>query len=235
MVVSERGTSGFEYVRPLRPLHFPVEAKVPESQRHLELRTALYLLLSFHLRGRAAVGSDQFVYFDASDPHAYLAPDLLVKLDDQGAEIVSWKVWERGTPDLAVEIASRSDAPDEPWRHKLARYHRLGVRELVLFDPRARQPIRVWDYVDGDLAERKVEPNAPVPSPVLGLWWVSVPHERWGPMLRVARDALGTELVPTELEFEAEQRKREAEARKREALRVRELEQELARLKSSGR
>lgn len=66
MAMSERGSEAFErgfleqrfeYLRPLRPRRFPVEAKVPESARHLELRTALYQLLSFLLRGRAAVGS----------------------------------------------------------------------------------------------------------------------------------------------------------------------------------
>lgn len=224
MAMSEIRSADFEYVRPLRPLHFPVEAKVPESQQHFEVRTALYQLLSFHLEGRAIVGSDQFVYFDASDPKACLAPDVFLQLGSVGPAIESWKTWERGTPDLAIEIASRSDTPDEPWQRKLERYHALGVRELVLFNQRVPQKIRVWDYVDGDLAERKISPDTPVPCVVLGLWWVTVSDERWGPMLRLAQDAERRELVRTRLETEAEAR-RVAEAR------VHELERTLAALR----
>lgn len=235
----------FEYVRPLQPRRFPVEAKVPESTRHLELRTALYQLLGFFLRGRAAVGSDQFVYYDASNPKACLVPDVYLKLGRNHTDIASWKTWELGAPDLAIEIASRSDAPEEAWDDKLTRYHRLGVRELVRFDPRAPQQLRVWDYVEGDLAERRVEASIAVPSRVLGAWWVVVPHEQWGPMLRLSLDAGGHELVKSELEAATEARQREAEARQREAearqaaetlreqaeARVRELEAELARLR----
>jgi Uma2 family endonuclease len=172
MAMRESGPEKFEYLRPLRPLHFPEEAEVPEFQRHLELRTLLYQLLSFWLQGRATVGSDQFLYFDASDPKVCLAPDVFLQLGSDGSEITSWKTWERGTPDLAIEIASRSDAPDEPWNKKLARYHRLGVRELVRFDQNAAEPLRVWDYVDGDLAERKLSSATPVACRVLGAWWV---------------------------------------------------------------
>jgi hypothetical protein len=203
----------------------------------------LYQLLSFWLRGRATVGSDQFLYFDASDPKVCLAPDVFLQLGSDGSEITSWKTWERGTPDLAIEIASRSDAPDEPWNKKLARYLRLGVRELVRFDQNAAQPLRVWDYVEGDLAERKLSIEAPVACRVLGAWWVLAPHERWGRMLRLAHDPEGTQLVETETEAahraEAAARQAEAAARQAEAAvrlsaeaRVQELEAELSRLRS---
>ena len=234
MAMRDSGPENFEYVRPLRPLHFPVEAKVPESQRHLELRTMLYQLLSFWLQGRATVGSDQFLYFDASDPKLCLAPDVFLQLGPPGPEITSWKTWERGTPELAIEIASRSDAPDEPWQTKLARYHRLGVRELVRFDQKAAEPLRVWDYVEGDLAERKLSPAAPAACRVLGAWWVLVPHERWGRMLRLAHDPEGTQLVQTETEAARQSEAAETEARLSAEARVRELEAELLRLRSQA-
>jgi len=247
--MSETRSDRFEYVRPLQRLHFPAVAEVPESHRHLELRTALYQLLSFHLRGKATVGSDQFLYFDASNPKAYLAPDVFLQLGSEGPEIDLWKTWERGTPELAVEIASRSDAPDEPWRLKLERYHRLGVCELVRFNQRARQKLRIWDYVEGDLAERKLAPDAPAWCPVLGLFWVIRADERWGPMLRLAHDAEGKQLVQTSLESEIAARDAEAKARKAEAsarkaesearkiaeARVRELEQTLLALRARER
>ena len=232
MAMSEIRPDEFEYVRPLRPLHFPVEAEVPESQRHFELRTELYQLLSFHLEGRATVGSDQFLYFDASNPKACLAPDVFLKLGAEGPEIDSWKTWERGTPDLAIEIASRSDAPDEPWQTKLDRYHRSGIPELVQFNEGSPQQLRIWDYVNGDLAERIVSADAPAPCAALGLWWVVVPDPRWGTRLRLAHDAHGRHLVPTRSETEIAERQAEAAAREVEAdarraaeARVRDLEQ----------
>ncbi len=56
------------YLRAPRPVHFPSEERpeerVAETKRHLKARTTLYLLLEEALAG-AAVGSEQFVYFDA--------------------------------------------------------------------------------------------------------------------------------------------------------------------------
>ena len=209
-----QGAEPFEYVRPVRPLHFPVAAEVPETQRHLELRTALYQILRRALGAQHSVGSDQFVYYDASDPGACLAPDVFVKLGGGSEEITSWKVWERGTPELAVEIVSRSDAAETPWQEKLERYHRLGVRELLRFEQQAPSPIRIWDYVDGDLVERKIlSPSLPL-CQVLGWYWVLGHDQSWGPMLRLAKDPEGKQLLQTEKE------------------RIQELEASLARLKS---
>ena len=211
--------SARRYARPPRRLEFPSEAEVPESKRHLELRTTLYLILKHALRDRAIIGSDQFVYWDATDPSACLAPDVFVRLGGKDLIFNSWKTWERGAPHLAVEIISASDADSESWRDKLAKYHRLGISELVRFDvddPTA--PLRVWDYLEGDLVEREVVPGAPTECASLGLFWVVVENEALGLLLRLSRDAGGHDLLPIEA----------AEAERDAALeRVRNLEQEL--------
>jgi len=64
-----------------RRLHFPESAEVPESKRHLELRTLLYQFLKLAFGNVAAVGCDQFVYWDPTDPRACLAPDAFVRFD----------------------------------------------------------------------------------------------------------------------------------------------------------
>jgi hypothetical protein len=64
------------YLRDPVPIHFPSHAEMPESAVHLRLRTALFLVLDANLRGRAYVGSDQFVYWDPTDPKACVAPML---------------------------------------------------------------------------------------------------------------------------------------------------------------
>lgn len=68
------------YVRAPRPIELPSEASAPETKRHWEVRTTLYLLLKEALPG-VAIGSEQFVYYDAGDPKKRLSPDLLVKRD----------------------------------------------------------------------------------------------------------------------------------------------------------
>lgn len=232
------------YVRAPRVLHFPESATVPETKRHLELRTLLYQIVKYAFADTSSIGCDQFVYFDASDPARCLAPDLFVRTGAPDTSFGSWKVWERGTPQLAVEIVSESDASETSWNEKLTRYHALGVEELVRFDPDAPEAsrLRVWARVDGDLVERVVDKDVAA-CEVLGLWWVVCPAPGLEAALRLARDSDGTDLVPTGQEAEAKAREAEAAARQAEAAarqaeaaarqaaerRIAELEEELRR------
>jgi hypothetical protein len=173
-----------------------------------------------------------------------LAPDAFVRLGTPDTHFKSWKVWERGAPELAVEILSDSD-DGTSWDSKLSSYARLGVRELVAFDPEsAARQLRVWDRLDGDLVERELL-HASAASNVLPGHWVVVEHPECGPALRLSRDSSGTDLFLTPTEAEAEARRNEAEARRNEAearrneaearraaeARVGELEAELSRLR----
>src|SRR5580658_2366156 len=102
-------------------LYFPTEEKVPEEPRHLVNRTALWQSACDALADRAIVGSDQFLYWDPTNPNRRLAPDLLIKLGGPGVPPPAWKIWINGYPDVAAEIISPSDAPDGPWQVKLSR------------------------------------------------------------------------------------------------------------------
>jgi Uma2 family endonuclease len=177
------------------PSEEPPEEHVPETQRHLEVRTTLYLVLRDALPD-AAVGSDQFVYIDAGDPRRSLAPDVFVKLGARGTSFDNWKVWERGAPDVAVEIVSAFDRRDAEWDAKLERYQSSGIREVVRFDHEDEQPLTIWDRVDDELLERAPESSDLYACAALGLWWVIVPSDV-GPMLRLARDRTGAQLLPT--------------------------------------
>src|SRR3954469_1016858 len=90
-------------------LHFPVSAQGPESTRHVRLRTLLYQFLEHAFADVAMVGSDQFVYWDPSNPRACLSPDAFLRFGCKNEDFQSWKVWERGVPQVAVEIISDSD------------------------------------------------------------------------------------------------------------------------------
>ena len=198
-----------EHLTKPRPLVFPTESTVPETKEHLDLRTALYLVLCEAFGAVAWVGSDQFVYYDASDPSRVIAPDLFVRRGGPDELFVSWKVWERGCPELAIEIVSSSDASATAWEKKLARYHAVGVAELVRFHAGAEQPLRVWDRVEDDLVERRVDVLRAT-SRVLGCDLVVVERA-----LRLERAG---KMLPTPSErASAEERRASAEAQRASA------------------
>jgi hypothetical protein len=198
-------------------------------------------------RDRATIGSEQFVYWDPTDPRACCAPDLFVKAGVSQQAFESWKAWERGAPDLVVEITSASDANEGPWDQKLDRFRRLGAKEIVRFDPEdAERPLRIWDGADGDVTERDPGEQGFNLSDALGMYFCVYRDAELGPMLGVARDPEGRDRLPTPTEarqqadeacqrevearqHEAEARQREAEARQNAERRIAELEAELAR------
>ncbi|HEY3235707.1 MAG TPA: Uma2 family endonuclease [Polyangiaceae bacterium] len=199
---------------------------MPETRRHLELRTALFQILQSVYGRRATVGSEQFVYWDPTDPAQCCAPDVMLRLGEPDAPFDVWKVWERGAPHIAIEIISDSDSSDHPWEAKLERYRHVGVKELVRFDgDDSKHALRIWDAVEGDLVERAPAVPEFAYSAVLEAYFCVRDGYSVGPMLRLSRDAEGRDLFPTPQEA----RQAEAEARERAEARVRELEAELQR------
>jgi len=226
-VPSRRSTQkrrrNFRYRAKPSAIQFPTDMGLPETRRHYELRTALFQIAKLALSDQASVGSDQLIYWNAADPSSCLAPDLFIRLGAPDTLFDSWKTWERGAPEVAVEILSDSDATELVWEERLHLYHELGIEELVRFDPVAPADcLRVWDRVDGDIVERELEEPLTAESPVLGLCWVIVTDPVLGRMLRLAKDASGGRLLPTPVEREAKKR-HDAERR------VRVLEDELRR------
>jgi hypothetical protein len=198
------------YVRSPMPIHFPESAEMPDALRdprrgetgvHLEVRTALYLLVRDFVGERGAVGSDQFVYWDASDPRQCLAPDLIVRMGAVPGPFPTWKTWERGAPHVAVEVASPFDAGEAEWQRKLARYRKSGINEIARFDPEdAVQPLRLWDRFDGDLVERSLDGEHALLCDALAVHWCVRDDATLGRVLRLSLDALGQSLVPTAVE-----------------------------------
>lgn len=203
------------------------EESVSESKRHLEARTTLYLVLrkAYEIvaqrrreRRNVAIGSEQFVYYDSTDPKKCFSPDVFVKINSDARDFNTWNVWERGNPDLVVEIVSDSDRSSTIWSDKFSRYQDSGVREVVRFDAAAQDPITIWDRVEDRFVERK-RSGSLLQCKTLGLYWVVVPDETYGPQLRLSRDRTGKHILPTPIENElrleqelAEERRARAEA-----------------------
>ncbi len=223
-----------QHVRPVRPLTFPVsdppDEHLAKSLRHWELCAVLGFLLRGVTVPRHSYGADQFVYWNPREPERCLAPDAFVKLGVPFEFVDNWKTWERGVPELAVEILSASDTP-ERWAlsEKLERYHELGVRELVCFDLDAARTgegacLRVWDLLDGDLVERVIEGDrtvclalsAPKVAPTFE-WTIGEAGDHPA-ALRLLRDGVLV-LLDRERLLEAERGRAEAE-RERDAARA---------------
>jgi Uma2 family endonuclease len=191
-------SDGRRYVRSPVALFFPSGEEMPETRRHLELRTALFQIIRAAFGDRAVVGSEQFVFWDPTDPAKRCAPDIMVRVGEADAPFDSWKVWERGAPHLAVEVISAGDSGDRPWEAKLERYRQLGVRELVRFDPDdIEAPLKIWDGIDGDLVERDGAAEGSRRCDTLACFWCVRPHPVLGQSLRLARDIAGHDLYPT--------------------------------------
>jgi Uma2 family endonuclease len=208
------------YLRAPEPVYFPESEEVPEKNENLERRVALYQSLKHEheIAGSATIGSDQFVYWDPTTAKKRLAPDVFVRLGVRHRPFRVWKTWARGAPELGVEIISTADEGEPDWDEKLARYRAAGVGEVVRFDPEdGETSLRVWDMISGDLVERSQDDPDLRRCDALDLWWVIVKDEEIGPMLRLARDREGRELLPTPDERAAKAREDEARARQGEA------------------
>jgi Uma2 family endonuclease len=80
------------------------------------------------------VGGNLFLYYEKGNRKKSLAPDALLVRGVGKWDRDSFFLWEEKTPELIFEITSRSTR-DEDQSHKKNTYERLGVAELVLFDP----------------------------------------------------------------------------------------------------
>ncbi len=201
------------------------EESVSESKRHLEARTTLYLVLrkAYEIvaqrrreRRNVAIGSEQFVYYDSTDPKKCFSPDVFVKVNSDARDFNTWNVWEHGNPDLVVEIVSDSDRNASIWSDKFSRYQDGGVQEVVRFDAAAQNPITIWDRVEDRFVERKQGGSLPQ-CKTLGLYWVVVPDEVYGPQLRLAKDRTGKHVLPTPIENELRLEQELAEERRARA------------------
>jgi Uma2 family endonuclease len=194
--------------------------------------SSLDVLLHERASTRTLAAFDNFFAWMEAEPNVRVSPDVYL-LDDAPPPPwpKTWQTWLPGhkAPRWALEIVSgdwKKDYEDNP-----PKYAQLGTRELVLFDPHApeRVPngnghdtdtrVRLQVYrrdVDGAFV-RVYRGNGPARSEELDAWIVNRP-ERGIATPRLARDAAGTDLVPT-----ADEAVRAAEAKVAEEAGARRL------------
>jgi Uma2 family endonuclease len=178
-------------------------------------------------RRLAHVGADQFIYWEQGKPFSRLAPDVYVLPGvDPDIAIRSWKTWETGVvPSFALEVVGDDVAKD--YEHGPALYDRLGVQELVVFDPHAvatsRRRIRFQLFRrvgKRGLVRVEASQGDRVFAKTLG-GFVRAVGTGDAVRLRVGLGENGDELFPTEAE---------AERAEKEAERVARLSADAARL-----
>ena len=132
------------YLRPPVPLHFPESESVPESDTHLELRMLLYESVRLALGDQGLVSSEQFVYFDPTDPEALRCDALglywCVREDSRLGRTLRLARDPAGTDLLPTPAeAERARAEVERARAEAAEL-RLTELEARLRDRTARDP-----------------------------------------------------------------------------------------------
>jgi hypothetical protein len=204
---------------------YPSEDHMGEHELQTWLSTHLWLSVRRHLaaQGRALrSGHDQFFYWKKGDPTTRLAPDVYA-LDVAGPDefVGVWKLWEGPfAPAFAVEVVGddfHKDYDDAP-----VGYAEMGTRELIIFDPWAtdRSRVRVrWQVYrrndEGKLVHVETTDGPAVYSEFLQCWLRRVIDDKGRVQVRLALDAEGTRLVPTEDEATQQERERADSERER--------------------
>jgi Uma2 family endonuclease len=191
------------------------------------------------------VGMNQFFYWKQFDPSECVAPDVyLLPGVSLTPRVGAWKTWETGKlPTFALEVVSQD--VDKDYLASPPKYDRLGVKELIVFDPDfASSSRRVqWQVFrrvkNRGLAKVEATNEDRVYSRVLGCFLRAVGTGD-EVRLRLGTGAEGDALVPTDEEAcaQASAERDEATAERDEArsaqeraeAEVRKLRAELAKL-----
>jgi Uma2 family endonuclease len=212
------------------------EETVPEGAWHyaaLELLRALLAYWVLRTERDAAVFRNLAIRVRKDDPRVGFDPDLaLVAPAPPGAaNLSSLRLWEPGhaAPTLVVEVVSPGH-PNKDCTETPDQCAALGVRELVVFDPLLVGPkalgqaqrLHLWRRSDTGVFRRVDSGDGPFASEVLSAFLLVTDDGR---SLRIADDAAGSRLWPTEAEDEragreAERAAKEAERAGKEAERA---------------
>jgi hypothetical protein len=163
------------------------------------------------------VGGNLLLYYEEGRPERSVSPDVMLARGVQGKHDRDlWLVWEEGVPPtLVFEITSRSTRREDTGRKKDL-YERLGVAELVLFDP-------YGEYLKPRLQGHRLDRGRYRPIPLnpdgsLDLRTTGLTARPEGERLRLVDTATGEKLL-WEDELEAARRAAEAARRSAEAAR----------------
>jgi len=181
------------------------------------------------------VGGNLFLCYERGNRRACVAPDVVLAKGAEKWDRPNYLLWVEGPPSLIVEVTSHKTQRKDQ-RVKKPLYERLGVEELILFDPFEEylQP-QLQGY---RLSWGRYQPIAPEADGSLSSQTTSLRFKPEGKRLRLV-DAVTREPLLWSEELEAarwkeEAARRAAEARAAEAEeRIQALKKELERLRKA--
>ena len=217
---------------------------VPDHPLHDAIIALLVLVLQYRYRHQDAfVARNLGCRWNPDNARVGVDPDVVLIEPAPPKDISTLRVWlpDHAPPRLAIEVVSETNATKD-YVEGPQRMARLGAEELWIFDPKLHGPalddlggpflLQIWRRaVAGNAMERIYAGDAPAHSPALDAWLIAVDMEK-GKHLRLADDADGMQLWPTQAEA-AEARADAAEYRARQEAEAREaLEAEVQRLRA---
>ena len=207
---------------------------VPETPLHNAIIELLVLVLKhfFASRGEPTLVTRNLgCRWDPMDARVGADPDVVVlqPVPTEGEQLKTLRIWEphHRPPRIAIEVVSSGTA-EKDYIDAPARCARLGVHELWVFDPLQDGPastggpyiLQIWrrTSLTGSAKMKKIHAgDPPAFSPELDAWLVTTQE---GHRLRVAHDAEGKKLWPTEAEAAAERAQAETQRAETEARRA---------------
>lgn len=162
--------------KPVRPVIYPESDGKPMGETDLHRNEMMRLIqifeAAFNNRTDVYVTGNLILYFEEGNPRASISPDLMVVLDSHKGLRDTYLLWqENRPPSFIIEVTSKTTRREDQHK-KMQLYARLGVAELVLYDPRAeylRPPLQAYALENGVYAPMMPEPDGSLRSTALGL------------------------------------------------------------------
>jgi Uma2 family endonuclease len=182
----------------------------------------------------AWVAGNFFFCYEKGNPHAHVAPDVMVAKGLAPKELrLNYLLWEEKPPSLMIEVTSRSTRREDTGKKK-SLYERIGTEEYVLFDPFGeylRPRLQGYRLERGKFQPIPLEADGTLRSGTTGLTF-----RPEGKRLRLVDTVTGRPILwheELEAAFVQETAARQAEAAAHRAAkeRIRALEAELSRLR----
>ncbi len=220
-------------------IEYPTSDGQPMAETPEHMQVMFDLIFGLRQRYVAApdvwVGGNLFLCYEQGNPKACVAPDVLLAKGVAKWDRPNYLLWAEGPPSLVVEVTSRKTQRRDQ-RTKKPLYERLGVEELILFDPfeeYLRPRLQGYHLSWGRYQSIPLETDGSLLSRT-----TSLRFKPEGRRLRLVEAATGKPILWSEEETAARQaaeaRAAEEAAARREAEdKLRILEQELERLRKA--
>ncbi len=115
-------------------------------------------------------GGNLFLCYEEGNPEACVVPDVLLAKGVKKWERPNYLLWQETPPSLIVEVTSEKTRKEDEDKKSL--YERLGIEELVLFDPYGdylRPRLQGYRLVIGRYQPIPLEADGSLPSRTTGL------------------------------------------------------------------